>query len=119
MNIDFYQQQDFRYVEVATALEKFHYTSEGKFFLNSITPLLNSGSPLDEDKIKIQTTNILNYSSKLAIGSYTLSNFVPLRVPRYISSELIDEHGYVDKGTKFIVAFVGGDINKPRIVGVY
>lgn len=119
MNIEYYQQQELKYTEIATALEKFHYGSEGKFFIDAITPLLSSSAPMNNTKVKINTNNILNYNSKLNVGSYTLSNYVPLKVPRYMTSELIDEHGYISKGTKFLVTFVGGDINKPRIVGVY
>jgi len=119
MNTEYYQKQDYKYLEVATALERFYYTSEGKFFINAITPLLSSSSPIDETKSKISTVNILNYDSKLNVSSYTVSNYVSLRVPRYIATEVTDEYGYINKGTKFIVSFIGGDINKPRILGVY
>lgn len=119
MNIDYYQQQDFRFVEVATAIDRFYYTSKGKFFINSITPLLSSGSALNDSKGKSSTTNILNYSSKLNISSCTVSNYVDLLVPEYIAREMRDINGYISKGTKFLIVFVGGDINKPRIMGVY
>lgn len=119
MNINYYQEQDFRFIEVATVLERFYYTSQGKFFINAITPLLSSSNPLDETKSRSTISNILNYGTKLGIESYTLSNYVSLRVPRYISNELTDGDGYINKGAKFLVSFVGGDINKPRIVGVY
>ena len=119
MNIDYYQQQDFRFLEIATVLERFYYTSEGKFNIAAITPLLSSSVPIDDNRNKIATTNILNYDNKLGITSYTLSNYIPLSVPRYISDNLRDEYGYINKGTKLLVAFIGGDINKPRIVGVY
>lgn len=131
MNIEYYQQQDLKYVEVATALEKFHYASEGKFFINAITPLLNSNSPKNDKKSKLSTANILNYNSKLGISSFTLSNYISLKVPEYMidkdvdkdgyytNNEIIDKHGYIAKDMQFLVVFVGGDINKPRIMGVY
>lgn len=120
MNIDYYQQQQFNFLEIAIALQKFHYRSEGKFYIPAITPLISSGAPKDSKKNRIATTNILNYNSKLAVQSFTLSNFIPLRVPRYMCDEtIIDESGYISEGAKFLISFVGGDINKPRIVGVY
>lgn len=119
MNINYYQEQDFKFVEIATVLERFYYSSKGKFFINTITPLLSSGSALDDTKSKSSTSNILNYEEKLNINSYTLSNYVSLNVPRYMSNDLTDMNGYISKGTKFLVSFIGGDVNNPRIVGVY
>lgn len=119
MNIGYYQEQDFKFIEIATVLERFYYTSQGKFFINVITPMLSSSSPIDETKSKPSTSNILNYSSQLNISSYTTSNYVLLNVPRYIAEDLRDHDGYIAKGTRFLISFIGGDINKPKIMGVY
>lgn len=120
---EYYQEQDFKYNEIATVLEDFEYRSKGKFFINSITPLISSSSPFNDKKGKKTTSNIINYSAKLAITSYTISNYVLLSVPEYMLTSniltVINEISIIKKGTKFIITFVGGDINKPRIIGVY
>ena len=30
-----------------------------------------------------------------------------------------DEYRYIDKGSKWIVVFIGGDINQPQLIGRY
>ena len=30
-----------------------------------------------------------------------------------------DDFRYIEKGSKWIIVFVGGDINKPRVIGRY
>ena len=108
MNIDFYNEQDFRYVEVGTILG----VSEGKakVFLNSITPLLSSDSAIKTKHPKKSTEKLLNRGAKTLITACTTANYVTIKIPSYIK---------VTKGDKVLVVFPGGEINKPRIIGEY
>lgn len=119
MNSDFYQAADYGYTEVAIALEDFKYTDQGKFFIPILIPTKEKGSPKKEKKSKGSTSYIVNYSSKHGISDCEVCNYVELYVPTYIGHEIKDSSDKIKKKTKFIVTFVGGELNNPRIIGLY
>lgn len=107
-NTDFYDNLDLKYPEIAVALE----TYGNKFNIPILTPFIaNAGkSPSKSTASALNKNNIKNKDS-LPISRITTQNYVTLSVPSYL--------GTVHKGDKFIIVFVGGDINKIRIIGRY
>ena len=108
MNINFYNEQDFRYVEVGTILGVSN--GKAKVYLNSITPTLSSDSPIKTKHPKKSTEKILNKGAKSLITACTTANYITMKLPSYIK---------VSKGDKVLVVFPGGEINEPRIIGEY
>lgn len=70
---------------------------------------------LEKEVVQTDNNNIVNNTNGLSIGKVELVSgiklTVPLEIVRYFPTKI------VPKGTVFLVAFVGGDLNKPTIIG--
>lgn len=114
---NYYEKLDLKYPEIAIAAHRFYTTdSSARFYIPVLMPLIGSDSSSNRTRIP-PNTNILNKdrpsisSSAYSTGSVS----IPLREERL-------GHFYrniVPKGTKFIVIFIGGDINNMAILGRY
>lgn len=104
----FYKDLDFKYPEIAICLEDTN-NGIGKFFIPVLTPFLNKDIAYDKKEVGISTMNILNKNLNIEIDGCNLSNYIELKMPVENAK----------KGDTFIVVFVGGDINKARIIGGY
>lgn len=124
----FFQDQDFKYPEIAILLEDISIDSNmGKFYVPILTPTMAGDRIIESSKPVLSTANILN-KDDLGLSSYTESNYVELEVPKYIfpftasgGAEVpvtITYHN-ITKGSKFVIVFVGGDINNIKVIGVY
>lgn len=114
MNTSYYKLHTYNQLEIVVSLEDIPDTSIspfGKFFIPAFTPLLDSDVPYDKKDPPYSTANIVSGTHGLDIDKCTMSNYVSLRLPEYIKS--------VKYGDKFVILFIGGDINKPYIVGRY
>lgn len=109
-HFDFYQELDLRYPELAICLED-AVDKVAKFYIPILTPILDKDEPYEITDINVNTNNILNDSSSMEIGACTSSNYLELVVP--------DNLGECKKGDTFVVIFVGGDADKPVILGRY
>lgn len=124
MYTNFYQDQEMKYTEVAIVLEDFELKTLGKFYIPILLPEVSGGNIINKTG-RVNPSNIVNPSGKAGIGSYTSTNYVELKVPGYIEEE-IKKYKYfkgrytyvVEKGEKLLVTFVGGEANKPRIIGI-
>ena len=113
-DFEFYQNLDLRYPEIAICIDAIdRYT--GKFYIPVLTPILDGDKPYDITDININKNNILNDSSSMDITACTSSNYLTLVVPNP------DDYSYYKDmiGDKFVVIFVGGDPNKPVLLGRY
>lgn len=115
---EFYEDMDFRFPEIAISAERFYYSSKGKFTIPTLTPMLSNGSAYTSSNVKASTSNIVN-GDDLGITAVTTKNYMELYVPRYIAELVWDKNLYINSGIKFIVSFIGGDINKAQITGLY
>ena len=118
MNTNYYQDKRFEYSEVAVAIEDFYYEGTGKFFIPILFPELTSDVPYNNIASKGSTANIINYNTRHGIKNVTVSNYIELKVPKYIAEFIKDEYNTIKKGTEFIIVFVGGEVNNPKIIGV-
>lgn len=122
---DFYQTCDFKYPEVGILLEDISWENTmGKFFIPVLTPTLSSSGVYETSKPSESTGNILNQS--IGVSGYTESNYIEINIPSHLLPQKeIGEGGEISpeipykKGDKFIMVFVGGDVNKVRVIGVY
>lgn len=125
MYTNFYQDQEMKYTEIAIVLEEFESDKIGKFYIPVLLPEIPGGNPINKTG-RVSSSNIVNPSGKAGIGSYTSTNYVELRVPGYIREEIetpkyISEHHsimVIRKGVKVLVTFIGGEANKPCIIGI-
>ena len=116
-NNDFFKNLDFRYPEIVECLKK-----NGKEFYVPIVMGLVDDAGLDPKEKKIPNTSskIKNKVNNLEISKITKYNYINLEVPSYLWYPDYETTGIkYKKGDKFIVIFVGGDIDKIRIVGRY
>lgn len=112
-NSDFYDNIDFRYPEIAVCIEDSD-KEYANFFIPILTPFLSSDEPYDKKDPSISKLNILNkYDNNLDISQCTMSNYITLKLPYECRS-----YG-CSKGDKFVMSFIGGDINKPYLLGRY
>ena len=118
MNTNYYQDKRFEYSEVAVVIEDFYYEGTGKFFIPILFPELSSDVPYNNIASKGSTANIINYNTRHGIKNVTVSNYIELKVPKYIAEFIKDEYNTIKKGTEFIIVFVGGEVNNPKIIGV-
>lgn len=109
-DFEFYQTLDLRYPELAICIED-SVNSIAKFYIPVLTPILDSDKPYDETDININISNILNDSSSMEINACTSSNYLNLHLPEKIDSCI--------KGDIFVIIFIGGDPNKPVLLGRY
>lgn len=105
-------------VEIAIAADAFYTTQDSaKFYIPILQPFTSNTTK--ENKFPFQGMgNIQNKEPLSGIGG---TNIFTGCIDIPIHSERLGSfyHDIVPKGTEFMVVFVGGDINKPRILGRY
>lgn len=106
---NFYDNLDLKYPEIAICIEDTD-TKTGKFIIPILTPVLNTSEPYIKKVDEFETDNIIN-SEDIIVSPVNISNYIELKLPK----------GYdnAKKDDKFIVIFIGGDINKPVLIGGY
>lgn len=112
---NFYNDLNLVYPEIAILLEDTYDNINriGKFFIPILTPTLSKDYVYDQKELNMNSTdNIINDRSDLYIEECTVSNYIELKIPSHIK-------GKCKKDDKFVIVFIGGDINKPYIIGRY
>ena len=130
-DFEFYQNLDLRYPELAICIED-SVDGIAKFYIPVLTPILESDKPYDITDINISKSNILSDTSSMEINECTSSNYLELRLPskEFMMSSFNSTNNSIDntrtpitdscsKGDIFVVVFIGGDPNKPVIIGRY
>lgn len=111
-DFEFYQNLELKYPEFAICIEDSEPESGlAKFYIPVLTPMLESEESYDEEDLNVSTSNIINDSSSMELNGCTVSNYLELHLP--------DSKATCHKGDKFVVVFVGGDPNKPFLLGRY
>lgn len=112
MDRSFYSNEntDFKYPEIGICLED-SINGTIKMFIPIATPTLSRDAAYDTKDLNIPTRNIISDKSSMDFKRCTISNYISMKVPSFI--------GDLKKGDKVILVFIGGDINKPTIIGRY
>jgi hypothetical protein len=118
---------DLKYPEIAISLEKSSIQNPTiKFHIPVLMPTLGDSRIIETNISKQQTLNIINKNNNLNISSCTICNYIISTIPNYLflkyNTSIDNEYNFSQEfpiGTKFIVIFIGGDINKARIIGLY
>lgn len=112
MDISFYKNEntDFKYPEIGICMED---TTDRtvKIFIPIATPTLTNEQPYDNKDLLVSTRNIISDKSAMDIGPCTVSNYIIMNLPDSMES--------LKKDDKVILLFIGGDLNKPVIIGRY
>lgn len=110
-------------VEICVALQDFIYGGKVKVAVPSIQPLLDS-SKITETQNKINLSNLMNkdkngfnIKNKECKCVNYISVLIPEELYRYRNecSKLLKYRGF--KGEKFAITFLGGNLDKPFILG--
>ena len=122
-DFEFYQDLDLRYPELAICLED-SVNGVAKFYIPILTPVLDSDKPYDTTDINISKSNILSDTSAMEINACTSSNYLELQLPKIkvynsVTKSFFEVNDECIKGDVFVVSFIGGDPNKPFILGRY
>jgi hypothetical protein len=88
----------------------------GNFYIPILFPLVENGESTELEYKAPSTKNVVNKS--IASSGYVERNFISLMIPKYI---VMNFTGTIPKGTKFLVAFIGGSssVDNMSIVGLY
>lgn len=135
MNVNFYDDQNFNGLEVGYTLEP---TSGGSVpvYIPFLIPYTGGGIPITTGVPKPSTSNVLNSEGRSGVSGYSVSNYVTLRVPKAVLHEfptaycdsakhectghkIVEIAWLMPKGTALIIGFPGGEVNEPRIIGLY
>ena len=116
-NKDFYDTLDLRYPEIAECIE----TNGNKFYIPVLMALVDGAGTSPKSKtINNSSAKLLNTKNNLEISSITKTNFIKLDVPEHLwNSDYYRTGIKYRSGDKFIIIFIGGDLNKIRIIGRY
>ena len=91
------------------------YEEQGKkypFYIKALVPLeKESGQTINIDKSNINNKDL----SWLTTYTMTSEITIDLFLPKYLMMDYPEK--YIPKGTKFLVAFVGGNLNNCQIIG--
>lgn len=137
----FYDDLDFKYLELAICVDRIDRYDPGspKFIIPVLTPTMSK----TDEQIKTvyqNTANLLNGDISPEVSTISMSNTLTIPLPREIcggiDTKILDSlvsainslggsanidysDRYIEKGSKWIVAFVGGDITNPKIIAPY
>jgi len=107
---NYIEESDFKYSEIAIALEDYEFNTIVKFTIPTIFTFLNNNSIVLETHVTLKT-NLVN-KDLINANNYTTCNYIELFVPFNAAGG--NYKGL--KGDKYIVIFVGGNINKCSIL---
>ena len=134
---DFYQNTDYRYSEIGIAKTNFTYGGKVDIYIPTITPFKSGKS---EDKIsydcivnddksfiksgkssKCTSTSTLRLTVPHYLADYERSPMLPhnCHAPMEPHQDIVKYKWSGSAGTKFIIVFVGGNINNAQIIGRY
>lgn len=113
MDRSFYKNEntDFKYPEIGICMENTIGDGKVKIFIPIATPTLPIQDIYDNKELSIPLHNIVSDTSSMDIFPCTISNYITMNLPDTIDS--------LSVGDKVILIFIGGDINKPVIIGRY
>lgn len=119
MNADYLEGVDLAFPQIAKLAERCSKYSPGyrAFYI----PVLMGYKPQslkNDNPVPVNSSNLQNDNKSVGLNSYTLGSTIKLYIPQHISSYApSDEHGIMQVGLEFLVSFIGGDINRPVIIG--
>lgn len=114
-NENFYQGNDLPYIEIAVLMEDCNKYNPGSkpFYIPAIMP--DAPKTTKQSKKPQNTNNLKNKNKQLGVNSITTTGSITLPVPK--QHVIYYKDRIVPAGTEFMVAFIGGDITKPQIIG--
>lgn len=107
---NYIEKSDFKYSEIAIALEDYKFGSLVKFTIPTIMTFLSQDTIIKESHLNTKS-NIVN-KNPLGINKYTSCNYIEL----YVSEDKACDRTEGKKGDKYVVIFVGGNINNCIII---
>lgn len=98
-NVDFYDELDLRYPEIAICIDKIDRTNPGtkNFYIPVLTPNVDTSSLKKKEEIIHQNNAVIDNKQSVDISSIKIKNYIPIKIP------------------KELCAFVGGDFTVSNI----
>ena len=114
---NFYEGLDLTYAEIAKLAKKCKPGQIGMFYLSVLTPYQPS-TMINKEKQNLSDKNLINAEKNISITKKEITNVINIKIPEWVGNYAPqDSEGYILKDTKFVCVFIGGDINKPNIIG--
>lgn len=144
---NYYDKLDLKYPEIAIAIDKIDRLKPGliRFNVPVLTPNLTTNGKASKSDVHQSASNIQN-QNPIKISNISITNYISCKIPKELCSNdisrssvtgtmiigqtsgsilggsyinLVDYDRYIPAGSKWIIVFIGGDINKPQIIGRY
>lgn len=117
-NIDFYDNIDLRYPEIAIAMQDINKHNPGKvkFAIPILTPTIDTSKKI-ENYVHLNKRNLKN-NTPIEIKDIIINNYIEIAMSSSICITQPEDE-YIPSGSKWVVVFVGGDITKPQIISRY
>ncbi len=110
MTNDFYNRLDFKYPEIAICMEDTDGPT-AKIFIPIATPTLSNSLIYDTKGLPLNLSNIKSTGiNRGNISRVTESNYIEMKLP---------DDQPAKKGDKFIIVFIGGNVNDGVLLGRY
>ena len=116
---DFYEGLDLNNVQIARLMEKCSKFSPGvrAFYIPSLMAY-KSESLKNDNPVPVNTAGLMNDNKNIGFSKYTLGSTIKLFIPQYIAMYApSDKDGIMQPGLEFLISFIGGDMNRPVIIG--
>ena len=107
---NYISESDFKYSEIAVALEDYEFNTLVKFTIPTILTFLSQDTIIQETHLNTKS-NIVNKDLP-NVNKYTSCNYIEL----YVSSDKSNGRIKGSKGDRYAVIFVGGNINNCTII---
>ena len=108
MTGDFYRNLDFKYPEIAECIEDTDGPT-AKIFIPIATPTLSKNVAYDTIGLPLSLANIQSSGiNKGNLSRITESNYIEMKLP---------DDQPAKKGDRFIIVFIGGDVNNGVLIG--
>ena len=121
--MSYYDKNTSEFTEIGIAVGKYTYGKKAKITIPALLPLVPADKAYKETD-ENDDDNLLNRDpTELDLDKGTDTNYVELLIPRYLRYD-VEEAGESTsykgkKGDKFLVTFVGGNINNPIVYRRY
>lgn len=103
---------DYSEVGILTSVCNKYKPGYQTFYVQALNPLNYKSNTFSTTKV--YSSNIIN-ANKPSSGSINIGSNIRVELPKEVTRHFPTK--FIPPGTRFIISFLGGDINKPVVVG--
>lgn len=103
---------DYNEVGILTSVCNKYKPGYQTFYVQALNPLNYKSNTVSTSSVS--SSNIIN-AEKLKSGKINIGSNIRIEMPKEVARQFPTK--FIPPGTRFIISFLGGDINKPVVVG--